>query len=155
MKSTFVVIIFVFKAAFVLLSRVSQELCRRFLEASWRHSSSGLSLSQFVLFLHVIPDRLMMIRWMNEWMNEWMRHLYSALLCIAVHPKRFTIMWGGLFSTTTSVQHPLGWCDGSHRTTAPVCSPHTSYRWRGERVIEPIKWISKSEISKISLDYYN
>ncbi len=26
------------------------------------HSSSGFSLSQFVLFLHVIPDRLMMIR---------------------------------------------------------------------------------------------
>ncbi len=23
-----------------------------------------------------------------EWMNEWMMHLYSALLCIAVHPKR-------------------------------------------------------------------
>ncbi len=46
---------------------------------------------------------------------------------------------GGLSSTTTSVQHPLGWCDGCHRTTAPVRSPHTSYRWRGERVIEPIK----------------
>ncbi len=32
----------------------------RFLEASWRrcHSSSGFSLSQFVLILHVIPDRL-------------------------------------------------------------------------------------------------
>ncbi len=29
-------------------------------EASWRryHGSSGFSLSQFVLFLHVIPDRL-------------------------------------------------------------------------------------------------
>ncbi len=23
-----------------------------------------------------------------------MKHLYSALLCIVVHPKRFTIMWG-------------------------------------------------------------
>ncbi len=69
-----------------------------------------------------------------EWMNEWMNmHLYSALLCIVVHPKRFTIIWGGLSSTTTSVQHPLGWCDGSHSTTAPVRSPHTSYRWRGDR----------------------
>ncbi len=28
-------------------------------------------------------------------MNEWMMHLYSALLCIAVHPKRFTIMCVG------------------------------------------------------------
>ncbi len=24
-----------------------------------------------------------------------MMHLYSALLCIVVHPKSFTIMWGG------------------------------------------------------------
>ncbi len=30
-------------------------------------------------------------------MNEWMMHLYSALLCIVVHPKRFTVMWGGSF----------------------------------------------------------
>ncbi len=44
-------------------------------------------------------------------------------------------------STTTNVQHPLGWCDGCHRKTAPVRSPHTSYRWREERVIEPIKWM--------------
>ncbi len=74
-------------------------------------------------------------------MNEWMKNLYSALLCIVVHPKRYTIMWGGLSSTTTSVQHPLGWCDGCHRTTPQVRSPHTSYRWRGERVIETIKWM--------------
>ncbi len=80
--------------------------------------------------------------WMNEWMNEWSTYIV-LLMCIAVHPKRFTIMWGGggLSSTTTSVQHPLGWLDGCHRSTAPVCSPHTSYRWRGERVIEPIKWM--------------
>ncbi len=78
-----------------------------------------------------------------EWMDEWIMHIYiySALLCIAVHLKRFTIMCvcvcgGGLSSTPTSVQHPLGWCDGCHRTTAPVRSTHTSYRWRGERVIK-------------------
>ncbi len=28
-------------------------------------------------------------------MSEWMKHLYSAL-CIVVHPKRFTIMGGGV-----------------------------------------------------------
>ncbi len=28
-------------------------------------------------------------------MNEWMMHLYSVILCIAVYPKHFTIMWGG------------------------------------------------------------
>ncbi len=69
--------------------------------------------------------------------NEWMKHLYSALLCIVVHPKRFTIIWGGLSSTTTSVQHPLGWCDGSHRTTAPVRSPHTSYIYAFSRRFYP------------------
>ncbi len=45
---------------------------------------------------------LVWFQMMNEWMNEWMMHLYSALLCIAVHTKHFTIMWGGLSSTTTS-----------------------------------------------------
>ncbi len=80
-------------------------------------------------------------------MNEWMKHLYSALLCIAVHPNHFTIMWGGLSSTTTSVQHPLGWCGGCHRTTAPVRSPHTSYMWRGEREMEPIKCMRSPHIS--------
>ncbi len=38
--------------------------------------------------------------------TEWMMHLYSALLCIVVHPKHFTIMWG------VSPQLP------------PVCSIH-------------------------------
>ncbi len=73
----------------------------------------------------------------DEWMNEW----YIYIAHIVVQPKCFTIMWGGFSSSTTSVQHPLGWCDGYHRTTAPVRSPHTSYRWRGEREIEPIEWM--------------
>ncbi len=30
---------------------------------------------------------------MNKWMNEWCIYL-ALLLCITVHPKRFTIMWG-------------------------------------------------------------
>ncbi len=53
-----------FKAAFalsVLAQSFSGSFAVRFLEASWRHSSSGLSWSQFDLFLHVIPDRLMMM----------------------------------------------------------------------------------------------
>ncbi len=102
----------------------------------------------------------------SEVMNEWMMHLYSDLLCIVVHQKRFTIMCvgggGDLSSTTTSVQHPLGRCDGCHRTTAPVRSPHHQlqvqrreshranqvdalathgYGGDEERVIEPIKWM--------------
>ncbi len=43
---------------------------------------------------------------------------------------------GGISSTTASVQHPPGWWDGSH--SAPERPPHTSYRWRGDRVMKPI-----------------
>ncbi len=54
---------YAFKAAFALGALVhsfSGSFAGRSLEVSWRrcHSSSGFSLSQFVLFLHVIPDRL-------------------------------------------------------------------------------------------------
>jgi len=31
----------------------------------------------------------------------------------------------GISSTTTNVQHPPGWCDGSH--IAPERPPHTSF----------------------------
>ncbi len=78
----------------------------------------------------------------NCWMNEWMMHLYSDLFCIAVYPKRFTIMWGGgglLNHHQCAASTWMMRC--CHRTTAPVRSPHTSYRWRGGRVIEPIKWM--------------
>ncbi len=111
-------------------------------------------------------------------MNEWMMHLYSALLCIVVHPKRFTIVWGGgsllnhhqcaastwmmrrlpqdngasvltthqlqverreshrvnqVYALTTHQLHTGG---SGERVIEPIkCmrSPHTSYRWRGER----------------------
>ncbi len=71
-----------------------------------------------------------------------MMHLYSALLCIVVHPKRFTIMWGG--GGGVSPQPPpvcsihLDDATAATGQRRPVRSPHTSYRWRGERVIEPI-----------------
>ncbi len=47
----------------------------RFLEASWRrcHSSSRFSLSQFVQFLHVIPDRLD---------DDEIRSLYGAIAVV-------------------------------------------------------------------------
>ncbi len=77
---------------------------------------------------------------LNEWMNEWC--IYIALYYVLPYTQSALQSCGGGSSfTTTSVQHPLGWRDGSHRTTAPVRSPHTSYRWSGERVMEPIKWM--------------
>ncbi len=47
-------------------------------------------------------------------------HLYSAYLDTqsALHSK------GTISSSTTNVQHPPGWCDGSH--SAPERPPHTS-----------------------------
>ncbi len=38
-------------------------------------------------------------------MNEWMTHLYSALLCIAVHPKHFTIMCVCVGGGLSSIHH--------------------------------------------------
>ncbi len=35
----------------------------------------------------------------------------------------------------------------SHRANQVMRSPHTSYRWRGERVIEPIKWMRSPHTS--------
>ncbi len=60
---------------------------------------------------------------MNEWMHEvFIEHFY----CVLLYTQSTLQSWWGLSWTTTSVQHPLGWCDACHRTTAPVCSPHTT-----------------------------
>ncbi len=52
--------------------------------------------------------------------NNLLLHLYIAFLDIqiALHSK------GAISSSTTNVQHPPGWCDGSH--SAPERPPHTS-----------------------------
>ncbi len=82
--------------------------------------------------------------WAKIW-SWWWWCIYIGFYCALLHTQSALqscgVGGGGLFSTTASVQHPLGWCNGCHRTTAPAPSPHTSYRWRGERVIEPIKWM--------------
>ncbi len=75
-----------------------------------------------------------------EWMNEWMRHLYSALLCMVVHPKRFTIIWGG------SLQPPPVCSIHLDDATAATgqrrqCAHHTPATGGEEREIEPIKWM--------------
>ncbi len=71
-----------------------------------------------------------------ERMNELC--IYIAFYCVLLYTQSalHSCGWGGGGAASTS-----GWCDGCHRTTAPVRSPHTSYRWRGERVMEPIKWM--------------
>ncbi len=69
-----------------------------------------------------------------------MRHLYSALLCIAVHQKRFTIMWG------VSPQPPPVYSIHLDDATAATgqrrqCAHHTPATGGEEKEIEPIKWI--------------
>ncbi len=58
--------------------------------------------------------------WMYFWINNNLLHLYSAFLDTqrALHSK------GTISSSTTNVQHPPGWWDGSH--SAPERPPHTS-----------------------------
>ncbi len=76
------------------------------------------------------------ISWMHEWMlecmNEWC--IYIALYCVLLYTQSALQSCGGgggLSSTTTSVQHPLGWCDGCHRTTAHH-TPATGGEERGK-----------------------
>ncbi len=73
------------------------------------------------------------------WMNEW-RYLYSAFLCIFVHPKRFTVMWG------VSPQPPPVCSIHLDDATAATgqrrqCAHHTPATGGEEREIEPIKWM--------------
>ncbi len=79
-----------------------------------------------------------------ERMNEGC--IYIALYCVLLYTQS-TLQscvcvcvcvcgGGGLSSTTTSVQHPLGWCDGCHRTnSASVLTTHQLQveRWESHR----------------------
>ncbi len=71
--------------------------------------------------------------------SEWRMHFfYSALLCIVVHPKCFTIMWG------VSPQPPAV-CSITDATAATgqrrQCTLHTPATGGEEREIESIKWM--------------
>ncbi len=68
-------------------------------------------------------------------MNEWMMHLYSALR-IAVHPMRFTIMWGVSPQPPPVCSIHLDDATAATGQRRKCAHPHTSYRWRGKRVIE-------------------
>ncbi len=59
-------------------------------------------------------------RYLYIYNNNNLLHLYSAFLGAQSTLHRS----GGISSFTTNVQHPPGWCDGSH--IAPERPPHTS-----------------------------
>ncbi len=73
-----------------------------------------------------------------------MMHLYSALLCIAVHPKRFTIMCVCVCGGGVSPQPPPVCSIHLDDATAATgqrrqCAHHTPATGGEERVIELIK----------------
>ncbi len=73
-------------------------------------------------------------------MNEWMIHLCSTLLCIAVHPKHFTII-----CVRVSSQPPPVCSIHLDDATAATgqrrqCAHHTPATGGEERKSEPIKW---------------
>ncbi len=61
------------------------QLTRNHLELE-KYTPGILIINHFSISINVCMD-------MNEWIND--VFLYSTLLCIAVHPKCFTIIWGG------------------------------------------------------------
>ncbi len=73
-------------------------------------------------------------------MNEWC--IYIALYCVLLYTQNTLQSCGGV-----SPQPPpvciIHFDDAMAATgrLTPVRSPLTSYRWREERVIEPIKWM--------------
>ncbi len=74
-------------------------------------------------------------------LNEWMK--YAFILCFIVYcytPKAFYNHVGGSLlnhhQCAASTWWYKWWCDGCHRTTAPVRSPAIRWRRRGERVID-------------------
>ncbi len=72
------------------------------------------------------------------WMNEWMMHLYSALLCIAVHPKRFTIMWREfLLNHHQCAASAWMWWQPQDNGASALTTHQLQVERRG--VIEPIK----------------
>ncbi len=74
-----------------------------------------LSIYTCIQFIHLSsPVCLAIIELINN-----LLHLYSAFL-----GTQSTLHRRGISSSTTSVQHPPGWCDGSH--SAPERPPHTS-----------------------------
>ncbi len=90
------------------------QLTRNHLELE-TYTAGVLIINHFSISINVCMD-------MNEWIND--VFLYSTLLCIAVYPKCFTIIWGGggggLSSTTTWMMRRLTGQrrQGGHHTPA-------------------------------------
>ncbi len=73
-------------------------------------------------------------------MNEWIRHLYSAL-CIAVHQKCFTIIWGGGVSPQPPPVCSIHLDDATAATVHNGASALTTHQLQVERREREIQWM--------------
>ncbi len=115
---------------------------------SWK-ARVWVNFKQIFIFRWTIPlNTIVNMNWqwaipllhinLSSWMNEWC--IYKHFYCVLLYTQSTQSCGGGLLNHHQCAASTW-WCDGCHRTTTPERSPHTSYRWRGERVIEPIKWM--------------
>ncbi len=93
---------------------------------SFYHVTWNLSISKLLLKVRHVRKK---------------RSVVGLFLCIVVHPKRFTIMWGGV-----SPQPPPVCSIHLDDATAATgqrrqCAHHTPATGEEEREIEPIKWM--------------
>ncbi len=70
------------------------------------------------------------------WMNEWLMHLYSALLCVAVHPKRFTIMWGSLLNHHQCAASTWMNMQAAHAICTPILSEMLAFELKADDTLE-------------------
>ncbi len=106
----------------------NNKICKDF------HIKSKISASALTLSFSQHRDK----RDVSEEVNEWC--IYIAILWVLLYTQSAVQSWGEVSPQPPPVcSIHLDDATASHRTMAPVRSPHTSYRWRGERVIEPIK----------------
>ncbi len=100
----------------------------------------NMRLRQYMVYL-CFSSHLQVINKVYEQCSANLHSIYySIIIIIIIHIALFLLFLstqsalhregrggeggGGISSSTTSVQHPPGWCDGSH--SAPDRSPHTS-----------------------------
>ncbi len=117
-------------------NRAGQETVIDCITTDWSHLKETDGIKIIVHYLHCgIPCDFRK----NEWTNEWC--IYIALYCVLLYTQsslQSCVCVGG-GGGGVSLQPPPVCSIHLDDATAPVRSPHTSYRWRGEKVIEPIK----------------
>ncbi len=115
----------------------------------------GLNSSLCDWIKDFLTGRPQVNEWMNEWMNDAFIWRFHCVLLYTQSDLQSCVGGGGgsllnhhQCAASTWMMRRLPQDNGASALTT-----HTSYRWRGERVIEPIKWmgiIRRSWLTKAS-----